>query len=73
MAAIASSTVYSPSELKIVSSVGFTTIRVVVLPSAHAEEVVVNAERYSADDNEAIKVLDAGLTFSDVMVKYTRI
>ena len=46
---------------------------VVVLPSARAEEVVVNAERYSADDNEAIKDLDAGLTFSDAMIKYTRI
>ena len=46
---------------------------VVVLPSARAEEIVVNAERYNADDNEAIKDLDAGLTFSDVMAKYTRI
>ena len=46
---------------------------VVVLPSTSAEEIVLNAERYNADDIEAIKDLDNGLTFSDVMVKYTRI
>jgi regulator of RNase E activity RraA len=44
-----------------------------VLPKARAAEIVANAEAYNADDAAAIKDLDAGLTFSEAMAKYTRI
>lgn len=46
---------------------------VVVLPSGRAVEIIDNAERYGADDAAAIKDLDAGMTFSAAMAKYTRI
>jgi regulator of RNase E activity RraA len=46
---------------------------VVVLPANKAEEIIDNAERYSADDAAAIKDLDGGLTFTEAMAKYTRI
>ena len=46
---------------------------VVVLPAARAAEIIDNAERYSADDAAAIKDLDAGMTFTEAMAKYTRI
>ncbi len=46
---------------------------VVVLPADKAAEIIANAERYNADDNAAIKDLDAGLSFSEAMAKYTRI
>jgi regulator of RNase E activity RraA len=46
---------------------------VLVLPAGKAAEIIANAELYSADDAAAIKDLDAGLTFSEAMAKYTRI
>ncbi len=60
--------IIEPGDLIVADGTG-----VVVLPSVRAQEIIVNAERYNADDNSAIMDLDTGLTFSEVMVKYTRI
>ncbi|MAH83796.1 MAG: aspartate aminotransferase [Magnetovibrio sp.] len=46
---------------------------VVVLPVQKAEGIIKNAEQYDADDKAAIKELKAGLTFTEVMTKFTRI
>ncbi|MBM09537.1 MAG: aspartate aminotransferase [Magnetovibrio sp.] len=60
--------IIEPGDLVVADSTG-----VVVLPSACAEKIIINAEHYNADDSLAIKDLDNGLTFSEVMRKYTRI
>jgi len=58
----------SPGDLVVADGTG-----ALVLPAARAAEIIANAERYGADDAAAIKDLDAGLTFSEAMAKYTRI
>jgi len=46
---------------------------VVVLPAAQAAEIIEIAEGFAADDESALKDLEAGLTFAQAMAKYTRI
>lgn len=58
----------SPGDIIVADGTG-----VVVLPKDKSEEIIANAEIYSADDAAAIGDLDAGLTFSEAMAKYTRI
>jgi regulator of RNase E activity RraA len=58
----------APGDLVVADGTG-----ALVLPKAKAAEIVANAERYNADDAAAIKDLDAGLTFTQAMAKYTRI
>jgi regulator of RNase E activity RraA len=58
----------SPGDLVVADGTG-----ALVLPAARAAEIIANAELYGADDAAAIKDLDAGLTFSEAMAKYTRI
>ncbi len=62
------SVIIEPGDLVVADGTG-----VVVLPSEHAEKIVINAELYNADDRSAIKDLDNGLTFTEVMNKYSRI
>lgn len=45
----------------------------VVLPQARAEEITALAEEFARDDAAAVKDLQAGLTFTEAMAKYTKI
>jgi len=58
----------SPGDLVVADGTG-----ALVLPAGKAAKIIANAELYSADDAAAIGDLDAGLTFSEAMAKYTRI
>jgi regulator of RNase E activity RraA len=46
---------------------------IVRIPADRAAEVAALATRYAADDAQAIKELDQGLTFREAMAKFTKI
>ncbi len=58
----------APGDLIVADGTG-----VVVLPQDQAAEIIASAEAFAADDASAMKDLEAGLTFSQAMTKYTRI